>query len=169
MSRKIDALVAEKVMGKRYWKELRAKHYLAVAEHNGREPWTSRRLEHQEKERYAPITAMEAVSLGFWGDSDRNLPRYSTDIASAWEVVENMRERRPLVNLMNDGWHCRMKVDGLDEEVYIDGQAVAFTQPSVHANGCDTAQLAICLAALRAVGVSESEIEAARNQTKGTE
>lgn len=94
---------------------------------------------------------------------------YSTYIAEAWEVVEKMRERRPLVNLMNDGWHCRMKVEGLDEEVYIDGQAVAFTQPSVHSNGCDTAPLAICLAALRAVGVSESEIEAARNQTKGTQ
>jgi len=158
MSRKIDALVAEKVMGKRYWKELRAKHYLAVAEHNGREPWTSRRLEHQEKERYTPITAMEAVSLGFWGDSDRNLPRYSTDIASAWEVVEKFNGTR--YTIVVTAWGSNTYSASL-----WDGEKCR----ELDSGNRDSAPLSICLVALRAVGVTESEIEAARNQTKGTQ
>lgn len=62
-------------------------------------------------------------------------PRYSTDIAAAWEVVEKMRERRESVFEMarpvGSGYLCNFIFNGTKEFG-------------------DTAPLAICLAAKKA-------------------
>ena len=62
----------------------------------------------------------------------------STDIAAAWEVLNKLTHKEPCINYLNDlwnpvGWHC-----------HIDGH---------HAEGCDTAPLAICRCALKVAGV----------------
>ncbi len=66
------------------------------------------------------------------------VPRYSTDIAAAWEVLNKFTHKEPCINYLNDlwnpvGWHC-----------HIDGH---------HTEGCDTAPLAICRCALKVEGV----------------
>ena len=63
-------------------------------------------------------------------------PKYSTDLAAAWEVVEKMRERYVdfLLEWDHDQW--RASYCGENEDAR-----------------ADTVALAICLAALRAVGV----------------
>lgn len=83
---------------------------------------------------------------------------YSTDIAAAWEVVEKTLAWREDVRFcIYLGCACRPTAQFF---VVNTGTDLALA----HAT---TAPLAICLAALCAVGVTESEIEAARNQTKG--
>ena len=69
------------------------------------------------------------------------LPWYSTDIAAAWQVVEKVRTQGHFV-----------EIDCLREqyEVYIDTNPAHTDEPSAYA---PTAQHAICLAALKAVGV----------------
>lgn len=77
-------------------------------------------------------------------DLDTLLP-YSTDIAAAWPVVERMRELRWVFSLctLNAGdFYCIFKVHEFS------------SRPSaIHDARADTAPHAICLAALRAVGV----------------
>ena len=83
----------------------------------------------------------------------------STDISSAWEVWSNPIVRR----------HVEYIMPSIDHE---DGRlmhwccAVRFNKDRF---GCvhNNPAMALCEAALRAVGVSESEIDVARNQTKG--
>lgn len=66
------------------------------------------------------------------------LAAYSTDIAAAWEVVEKMRERRAdfYIRFVST-WTVEFDSVAGDYNGYTDG---------------DTAPLAICLAALKAVG-----------------
>jgi hypothetical protein len=90
------------------------------------------------------------------------VPRYSSDIAAAFLVVEKMRERRVLINLgqlfneVSDMWGsgtcwlANAHVYGSDSQVD-HFQAVA-----------DTAPLAICLAALQALGTSSETSEGKR-------
>lgn len=73
---------------------------------------------------------------------DRQAPAYSTDIAAAWLVVENLREQGahiiPIVGTANE---CSISTIASRERQYDDFHAEADTMP-----------LAICLAALKAVG-----------------
>lgn len=132
--REMDALVAEKVMG---WK------------HVGN--W-------EGDDRYHPVDAI-------WADGDGNTlppdpwPHYSTNIAAAWKVVEKMISVGTLKGtgdvvlyyVNNDGcyyddvggahWYCAVCV-------YEDGPEYDFDDDGVRA---DTAALAICRAALKAV------------------
>lgn len=73
------------------------------------------------------------------------LPRYSTDIAAAWSVVEKMRGEGVYIDVQPrcDRWDTVAGWQGPD-----DGDI--WEQVSLTA---DTAPLAICLAALRAKGV----------------
>jgi hypothetical protein len=74
-------------------------------------------------------------------------PNFSKEIAAAWEVRAAMKQRGFWLLLidMNDGtWHAAFK------SVEPDGRCI-------YSSEC----VAICLAALRAVGVSESEIQEA--------
>ena len=89
-------------------------------------------------------------------------PRFSDHIADAWEVVEHLERQSPkwlckLVRRAGDladfnqiGWTCELRWIGV-------------TRPREEAFGVhESAPMAICLAALRAVGVSEQEIEEAK-------
>lgn len=77
------------------------------------------------------------ISEGFYyGPGERvpaNIPRYSTDIAAAWEVVEKMRGAAGfmLVNFAGGGWQADI------------GDACEHAETAAHA---------ICLAALTGVG-----------------
>ena len=65
------------------------------------------------------------------------VPHYSTDIAAAWRVVEWLRERWGQVFLCSGlEWHC-----------YSTGSLAA----AIPEGSGDTVQLAICLAALKAL------------------
>jgi len=84
-------------------------------------------------------------------------PNFSTDIAAAWEVVEHLRKqtkddgtRKYLVSVVDHD-------DGKMECVIQPGRLWTMSSCANH----ESAQMAICLAALRAVGVPESEIQEA--------
>lgn len=77
------------------------------------------------------------------------LPRFSTSIAAAWEVVEKMLSRAALDHIQTetDGWHVQFC-------------AKTSAEPWWHEHAvADTAPLAICLAALRAVGYRDDEVK----------
>jgi hypothetical protein len=73
-------------------------------------------------------------------------PRFSTDIAAAWQVVERLADQWAYINvdLKNRRWVCRLS----------DGLAHAGDHPSVQAIA-DTAPLAICRATLAAVDADD--------------
>ncbi len=131
MSRKIDALVAEKVMG---WKrEVQDRTIVGYRDGGGK---------------FHIISGLQGVS---------NCWNPSTDIAAAWEVVEKMR-------LM--GITVFIGIPGRDDEVgtsFTKRDDVTDEAEEVGSSSAPTAPLAISLAALRAVGVPESEIEEATN------
>lgn len=92
---------------------------------------------------------------GTWTTDDDRDPPYSTDIAAAWGVVEKME---------SDGFRC--DVSSVNPDGYPNWYAkfLRFTageSPTYWMERADTASLAICLAALLAVGVPESEIQEA--------
>lgn len=74
------------------------------------------------------------------------VPRFSSDIAATWQVVEKMRERETYIAVECHPNYWRA--------VVYDGNW--YFELSEHA---DTAPLAICLAALRTVGVEVPEGE----------
>lgn len=122
MSRAIEKLVAEKLMG-----------------------WNR-----------SPAGDWSHQANRIWSVSEQQIPHYSTDIRQAWNVVEKMR------------------VDGFGYEIRAYSQApiVSFYCPK---GPCDDGHegqstdgrvpLAICIAALRAVGVAEDVITAALKET----
>lgn len=70
---------------------------------------------------------------------------YSTDIACAWEVVEKFTDLCFSLSKVGDEWECEL--DSNDGKFLQNG-------PTVHVFGSgETAPHAICLAALKAVGV----------------
>ena len=86
-------------------------------------------------------------------------PNFSTEIAAAWEVVRNLRGRR--VEPYEDPWTFQI-VDSFTTDVRKWSASVGtvgfrFSHGGEHEDEC----MAICLAALRAVGVPESEIQEA--------
>jgi hypothetical protein len=92
------------------------------------------------------------------GASDTLLPNFSTDIAAAWTVVDALskRFRRVEVYVLDEGAVCLIE-DGASEieEGYI-ADADSETTP-----------MAICLAALQAVGVDAPKPER-RNEVEAT-
>lgn len=77
------------------------------------------------------------------GPCDHEPPPYSTNMTFAWPVVERLRERGFDVDVTaRPGWQygCRVAPKG------------AFNTPAVKFEAADSAPMAICLAALRAVG-----------------
>ena len=81
-------------------------------------------------------------------------PNFSTDIAAAWEVVEHLRTRKedPMVITMLDN----------DDGEYVIAFATRADRWTTRELGKNRdAPMAICLAALKAFGVSESEIQEA--------
>ncbi len=125
--RKLDALVAEKVMDRK------------------------------------PV---ESHGQYFWDYvSHTEIPRYSTDIAAAWEVVAKFQENdAPLKNIALEllvtkleGCHAKLIQWG----THGDG---TYKLESLWEAEAESTPLAICLAALKACGVSEEEIKKAINK-----
>ena len=72
------------------------------------------------------------------------IPPYSTNIASAWEVVEKMEKGVPLKMLMRLQSYKREGVEGFICE---------FNFPNGFSANGESAPHAICLASLKAIGV----------------
>jgi hypothetical protein len=105
------------------------------------------------------------------GELDKPTPRplwlgppkpYSSDISAAWEVVEKMRAIASEVEIHIHGHTSNFRQDhfvyihGFNEDYWKDGLL------DRDGDACGKSlPLAICLAALRAVGVPESEIQEA--------
>lgn len=122
--RGLDALIAEKVMGLRLDYEF-------------------------SEEMGAPAVPELRDQYDEWGV----LPNYSTDMACAWQVVTHMtrkdraREESDLYFKLTYAWD-----DDYGCWASFDWKGVADTHP-LYQGHADTAPHAICLAALRAVGV----------------
>jgi hypothetical protein len=88
-------------------------------------------------------------TIGLFWDRDRNsavveLPKYSTKISAAWQVIDKLIESGAEVNVgFSDKWDC-----DIDYPIGCNWRKVG-----------DTAPLAICLAALEAVGVTYEPTE----------
>jgi len=80
----------------------------------------------------------------------RTLQPYSTDIAAAWEVVEKAHHYGVEKDENGKEFECVIFKHDLDEGVFYN-----------YFGRADTAPLAISLAALKALGISEEEIERA--------
>lgn len=82
---------------------------------------------------------------------EASLPPYTEEIAAAWQVAEKLRKRAFLFALWNKG-HGFVACFSSDDPVYwLEG--IESGPASVDTVQADTAPLAICLAALKAVGV----------------
>jgi hypothetical protein len=145
VSRKLDELVAEKVMG---LDKMHLQIYQSLGP-NPKVPGTFLNVP------YGTVTAFRD-GIQFYTTQDvanlKELPHYSTDISAAWEVVEKFTpririeccENTEYVDFnSNERWHVDIW-DGRNEPYCV-------TAP--------TAPLAICKAALKAVGVTGEEIE----------
>lgn len=128
--RELDALVAEKVMGRRWFTFIRDSYLLdpgAAASICFRgSSWTEGK--HAQWDSECGIL----TDLKF-----QRVPDYSTDIAAAWEVVLKMCAdgTPPTLNAVFGGWHCSFR-----------GHYATIK------NDPRSAPLAICSAALMAVG-----------------
>ena len=132
-NRELDALVAEKVMGWEWWIHIESDaRFIALG--GG---WVSHL--HPKK-----ASGKEPVD---WDVINRacDLPRYSTDISAAWQVVENVERRFAAVQVIWEGPIYGARCIIRDE----DGGAYS-TEADKRAK---TVPLAICLAALKALGV----------------
>ena len=124
--RRLDALVAEKVMG-----------WLWVTE-DAEQPEAVPYLRDGKGGVYYPTVAAEFPKLPTAGG---NIPPYSTDIGAAWEVLEKMRAQLPGKEIMLyhlDGWGVGSLC-----------QAPSTIEIGEHYGEAETAPHAICLAALQ--------------------
>ena len=113
MSRQIDALIAEKVMG------------LVVGEvYSDSGEYESHYANPQDKH---PLTGQDL------------LPHYSTSIVDAWRVVEKIEGQVLIDRTISGKWVCEI----------IWGMRYTYVAEA------DTAPMAICLAALKAVGYED--------------
>ena len=110
---KMNAEVAETVMGWLFYAETRGDYTLAVWQRpSEREPWTKYRNPESHKKRYHQITAKEATNLGFFGI----LPSFSDDDAAACKVLDHVAPApthmaRLLRNRNTDEWECIIEYD----------------------------------------------------------
>lgn len=126
--RELDALIAEKVMG---WKWFSRSDFIRDPSDPGFTPWEKRLYPPGFKcEWHVPPRGVQEMQF--------DIKPYSTDIAAAWEVVEKMEGVWDICSRAR-GWVVGLAVrsEGSDKIVYAEG---------------GTAPHAICLAALRAVG-----------------
>lgn len=89
-----------------------------------------RELDALVAEKVMGVETMQKLYPSMMAKGGAWLPHFSTDIAAAWEVVEKMRR-----------------------EGYIFDIEIRKDYVGVNCEHCESAPLAICLAALRAVGV----------------
>ena len=150
---KIDAMVAEKVMGLVVWEERRGEYTYVVFCEPDQEPWKKRQSAtwESEKKRYVKITHADIDHHRMIVCGDRL--NYSTDPTAMMVVVEKMQSVGMRVFMecsFKEATHWRVSITSQLAD-FRHGFADEISWP-----------LAVCLAALRAVGTPESEIEAAR-------
>lgn len=116
--RKIDALVAEHVIGL--------------------EPWPNRPGTFS-----APLVPFGQVP------KPCTAPEYSTDIAAAWDLIPKIQATGPHASVFVE--RCAVGEDRYHYRVYDGRQEIECCEDLA---GAETAPLAICLAALKAKGVS---------------
>lgn len=144
----LDALVAEKVLGWRWAKINPATHQnayvrdLTVGARFLRPPTTDLT---DPKGPYLPADMSEPV----WSEWDA--PHYSTNIVLAWEVVEKVGRLFMLRFVRGKVWEASF-FDEYDYE-WVVRETVDGRRRDVDPSEAPTAPHAICLAALRAVGV----------------
>lgn len=122
--RELDALVAEKVMGLPVrWREDPYREIGMPVK--GREPWLKGRANGVEYD-WAPV------------------PRYSADMSAAWKIVDAMNARGHALNRLAQipYWACWFGGPYKDSD----------TDPPIVFGSGSTAPVAICAAALAAVG-----------------
>lgn len=135
--RELDALVAEKVMDWTPWVEQRGGYeHITWQKAGEREPWHRSRNFDAERQRYSPLVRYDAHH-----HIESGLPRFSRDIADAWNVVEKLQESGDAISLI---WYGDAKVWGC-----------LIHRLPVPEGDAATAPLAICLAALAAFGATE--------------
>jgi hypothetical protein len=109
--RELDALIAEKVMG-------------LVIHHKRRDEWNDG----------------DSLFYVYYVEDEEHIehvPKYSTDISAAWEVVKKLRDlgyRPILMPDWGEDWEC---------QIYREAERI------VDSPWCETAPHAICLAALK--------------------
>ncbi len=145
--RELDALIAEKVMG---WTRAGAQYHIRPS-HRPSKDFPGNILNDFDgkgpHDFLFPDKHDDTLRMAFCGcESTIDVPSYSTDIAAAWEVVEKLGNWHGfdfmiLLDTSNSGkWEAgwyEMGWDGYERRC---------------AESADTAPLAICLAALKAVG-----------------
>lgn len=128
--RELDALIAEKVMG---WEVLTDE--LEIAKREGTPDLVDPQRWHRRKVWFKGNEKMACEECG-------TLPAYSTNITDAWEVVERLVST-PGPN----GDHHSVQVDYSGDAVVVIDENEDWQVSAI----ADTAPLAICLAALKAV------------------
>lgn len=150
----INALVAERVMGWKFWLETRGEYLYVIPQRTGdREPWTRYRDGESHKERYKPITTAEFDSrnqIHLWRDNFDP----SRNIAHAHEMRDKVLRENPL-------WYL-----STNHQLNAHGQMVHFAtvcKPELVSGFFAESGLeeptVLCLAVLRAIGVPDKEIE----------
>jgi len=149
MSHKLDAMVAERVMGVNPIITLEVSNDGGKSSAFGNGDWSTRFVDvHAWLAEKQSRGLMKDYCVVDW----KHYPRYSTDIAAAWEVVDSVLKLRDDVRFsIYFGCLCKPTARFF---VVASGADLALCF-------ADTAPLAICLAALRAVGVTKAEIEEA--------
>ena len=115
-------------------------------------------------EKYECVCDEEAADcpIHAYDDHDTLLP-YSSDIAAAWRVAEKMREVHGCgvnVNIVRAAFVLASDRGSYSCEIM--GGRLRYSSPFLGLSATAiTAPLAICLAALRAIGVPEAEIQEA--------
>jgi len=145
MSRKLDALVAERVMGFTWWSACGKSHLIP--------PWVEGLYGFSDGRHYHFIAGKhyEATPIELSYSNYQNLatPPFSTDISVAWKVVEKMK---------NDNW--RGSIEDFGNRYRINFSKGPLWQAFNSVEHIDV-PLGICLAALRVIGVDEATIQEA--------
>lgn len=145
--RKLDALVAEKVMG---WtaQEMQLVLFPSSKEQALEWGWEEYTEENYDWRRgwlfpdfKPPLSLHHPIGWDY-----RKLPRYSIDIAAAWSVVEKLG-----LAIVPQSAHGGFDWLALDLELVRYGNDITLVERGDTAHSAPTAQLAICRAALKAV------------------
>lgn len=133
-NKELDYLISEKVMNITAWLEKRGEYEHIVFQREGeREPYRGTKDWEEASKRYRIIPFSE---IDHHNHVVGKLPSYSTDISSAFEVVEKLRESGYLVNL------------AARSDIYLCFFHRWNDRHAPHLKEAKTAPLAICLAAL---------------------
>jgi hypothetical protein len=150
----INRLVAERVMGYQFWREQRGDYRMILLVTDGREPWKKRRQECWEEDgkRYQKIAASDI-------DTRHDCP---TEGVQKWNPTRDTNQAMEVAAATIDKLPPEYR-DGADFSLqkWGDWEAYFGTNKEDHNRGLAThanPATAICLAALRAVGVSEEEV-----------